>query len=190
MVCVRKQARRKSGRTVEMGRIGRASDRPSVLDDDLGAPAIKIAGQTLSTPTHRAGRVEVRDGEDEGLSLHVRELIVTPLQLVSDGLGETKRGRAEKQRFTLAWRRDAGRVHVVEAPLRIGGDRLHPSLAAKAIANVKVRRLERLADVQALLSKRREQLRFPHPRVEIPGLAVSDPVPVRVWKGEIKLVED
>jgi hypothetical protein len=58
-----------------------------------------------------------------------------------------------------------------------------------AIANVKVRRLERLADMQALLSERRQQLGFPHAGMEIPGLAISGPVPVRIGESEVELVQ-
>ena len=44
--------------------------------------------------------------------------------------------------------------------------------------------------VAGLLAEGCEQLSLPHPRVEVPGLAVARPVPVRIGQGEIELVQD
>jgi hypothetical protein len=67
----------------------RARDGASILDDDLSAFAVKIARQALPAPSHRAGRVEVRDSEHEGLASDMRQLVITPLELVPDGLGKS-----------------------------------------------------------------------------------------------------
>lgn len=52
VVGVCKETRRKSGRPPEMGRMRRARDGASILDDDLSAFAVKIARQALTAPTH------------------------------------------------------------------------------------------------------------------------------------------
>jgi hypothetical protein len=46
-----------------------------------------------------------------------------------------------------------------------------------------------LGHQQSLLAKRRKQLRLPYTAMEIAGLAIADPVPIRLREREIKMVQ-
>lgn len=54
---------------------------------------------------------------------------------------------------------------------------------------MEIRRLVGLCHQQPLLTKRRKQLRLPYAGVEIAGLAVADPVPIRLREGKIEMVQ-
>ncbi|MBQ69318.1 hypothetical protein CL689_04595 [Candidatus Saccharibacteria bacterium] len=72
---------------------------------------------------------------------------------------------------------------------RVCRNRFHPGLASKAVRDMKIRRLIGLCHQQPLLTKRRKQLRLPYAGVEIAGLAVAAPVPIRLREGKIEMVQ-
>lgn len=133
--------------------------------------------------------MEIRHGQHEGLTRHMRQVVVPALQLAADGLGEPDGGRTEEQGVPFRRRDASGRVDVIEPDLRVGSHRLYPSFPAMTILNVEVRGRERLGDEETLLAKCGEELRFPHARMEIRGLTVAGPRPIGIGQGEIKLVQ-
>lgn len=86
---------------------------------------------------------------------------MAPPQLASEGFGGSKSGGTEENVLArLRWRARR-RVDLVVGHCRVGGHRFDPRNATTPVLDPEIRRLERLRDDQALLSKAAQQLSFP-----------------------------
>ena len=74
--------------------------------------------------------------------------------------------------------------------LGIGSDGFHPGDIAASISNPKVRRFFGLRYEEALFSKASQKLGFPKSGVKIRCLAVRCPIPIRLRKRKVQLVEE
>src|SRR6266446_1980410 len=63
---------------------------------DLRMKSVQVGRKRFAAPGHRAWCMEIRDSESKRFSLHMGKLLVFPLELASQRLGETN-GWGSKQ---------------------------------------------------------------------------------------------